>query len=316
MTPSPPWGTTYLLASGIFSAKPEYVTQYSVDLLEGKKMTKKTSSTATPQQATAPTDESVPVRICFERIIPDHLDPEAHVRRSLRGAMLGASPAATSGDEVIRVARMAVMLSKKWAPGTVLRCRFLDGSPTMRKKVKAVALGWEKTVNLKLKFVSSGPADIRISFYADSGSWSAVGRDALNTSYFPLHQPTMNFGWLRDDTDDAEYSRVVLHEFGHAFGCLHEHQSPKFARIWNRTAVMKYFQGPPNFWSPEEIESNVLQKYPMNGISATDYDDASIMLYAFDSKLFMDNLGPTNTNSKLSPKDVTKMQEMYPRPSK
>jgi hypothetical protein len=78
-------GTTYLLASGIFSAKPEYVTQYSVDLLEGKKMTKKTSSTATPQQATAPTDESVPVRICFERIIPDHLDP-----KPMRGAACAA----------------------------------------------------------------------------------------------------------------------------------------------------------------------------------------------------------------------------------
>ncbi len=26
----------------------------------------------------------------------------------------------------------------------------------------------------------------------------------------------MNFGWLEDDTDDEEYRRVVLHEFGHA----------------------------------------------------------------------------------------------------
>ena len=276
-------------------------------------MTKKTSKGAPLQQTVTTIDESAPVRICFERIIPDELDPEAHVRRSLRGAMLSASPKTLSVDGVIAAARMAVVLSKKWAAGSVLRCRFLDGSPVMRKKVKAIALEWEKTVNLKLKFVSNGPAEIRISFYADSGSWSAVGRDALNTSYFPPHQPTMNFGWLRDNTDDAEYSRVVLHEFGHAFGCLHEHQSPKFARVWNRAAVLKYFQGPPNFWSPEEIEYNVLQKYPMNGISATEYDDDSIMLYAFDSKLFLDNLGPTNTNSKLSSLDVTKMKEMYPK---
>ena len=37
-----------------------------------------------------------------------------------------------------------------------------------------------------------GHPDARVSFQADPGSWSAVGRDALNAAYFPLHQPTMN----------------------------------------------------------------------------------------------------------------------------
>jgi len=44
----------------------------------------------------------------------------------------------------------------------------------------------------------------------------------------------MNYGWLRDDTQDEEYSRVVLHEFGHALGCIHEHQQPKFGRVWDK----------------------------------------------------------------------------------
>jgi len=38
---------------------------------------------------------------------------------------------------------------------------------------------------------------------------------------------TMNFGWLTPDTEDSEYQRVVLHEFGHALGLLHEHQHPR-----------------------------------------------------------------------------------------
>ena len=109
---------------------------------------------------------------------------------------------------------------------------------------------------------------------------------------------------------------LCLHEFGHALGCIHEHQSPKFSRVWNREAVLKYFQGPPNFWSPDDIDRNVLRKYPMDGTSATDFDDASIMLYAFDGRLFADGLGPTNTNSALSPKDIVKMKEMYPKPGK
>ena len=121
----------------------------------------------------------------------------------------------------------------------------------------------------------------------------------------------MNYGWLRDGTDDGEYSRVVLHEFGHALGCIHEHQTPTFNRKWNKAAVMKYFQGPPNFWDEADIQSNVLQKYSPQGIAATQFDPQSIMLYAFDGKLFADGLGPTNSNSKLSPTDIRMIKSMY-----
>jgi len=253
-----------------------------------------------------------PMRICFERIIPDELDPERPVRRALREVMAANARQRLNASGVAHIARMALVTSKKWPAGTTLKCRFLDGSAKMRKKVQAVAHGWEKYENVKFKFVPTGPAEVRISFFADPGSWSAVGRDALNQAYFPLTQPTMNYGWLRDDTEDQEYSRVVLHEFGHALGCIHEHQQPKFARVWNRQAVMQYFQGPPNYWPPADIQHNVLDKYSPKGIAATQYDPKSIMLYAFDGRLFSDGLGPTNTNSKLSSADIKMIKSMYP----
>jgi hypothetical protein len=270
----------------------------------------------TPPNPPAPTARAADglVKICFERIIPDPIDPERMVRRELRRQMVDAAGGTgkLKADDVAHIARMAVVNSKKWPVGSKLRCLFLDGSPKMRTKVKAVALEWQKYADIKLKFVASGPAEIRISFYADAGSWSAVGRDALNTSYFPLHQPTMNYGWLRDDTADDEYHRVVTHEFGHALGCIHEHQSPKFERKWDVAKVMKYFQGPPNFWSPDEIKSNVLEKYSPKGISATVFDPKSIMLYAFDGALFADGLGPTNENTTVSALDVAMIKKMYP----
>ncbi|MER9304242.1 hypothetical protein [Mesorhizobium sp. M0496] len=255
-----------------------------------------------------------PVRICFERIIPDELDPERMVRRQMRQQMIEAAGGEKKlkADGVLTVAKMALVNSKKWTAGSVLRCRFLDGSVKMKSKVKAIALEWQKYADIKLQFVTKGSAEIRISFFADSGSWSAVGRDALNTSYFPTHQPTMNYGWLRDDTDDEEYHRVVTHEFGHALGCIHEHQNPKFTRTWNEAAVMKYFQGPPNYWDPNDIKSNVLDKYSPSGIAATEFDPDSIMLYAFDAALFSDGLGPTNQNTVVSPTDVKMIKKMYP----
>lgn len=277
---------------------------------------------AQKRKSAAESAEGVPLQaavrrahICFERIIPDELDPERHVRRALRGELLAAAGGARklSANEVGRVTRMAVITSKKWGPGFTLRCRFLDGSAKMQKKVRTLAKEWEKHANVKLKFVSKGAAEVRISFYADDGSWSAVGRDALNTGYFPLHQPTMNFGWVRDDSDPVEDRSVILHEFGHALGCIHEHQSPTFDRKWDKDAVMQYFKGPPNYWSEEDIRQNVLIKYSPKGIKATQFDPKSIMLYSFDAALFSDGQGPTNENSSLSATDRTMIRQMYPR---
>jgi Astacin (Peptidase family M12A) len=253
-------------------------------------------------------------RICFERILPDEVDAERTVRRALGGEMIAAAGGEKTlkADGVAHVRRMAVVNSKKWPRGFTVRCRFLDGSAKMQKKVRTLAKEWEKHANVKLKFVASGAAEVRVSFYDDDGSWSAVGRDALNTSYFPLHQPTMNFGWVRDDSDPVEDRAVVLHEFGHALGCIHEHQGPKFTRKWNQAAVLKYFSGRPNYWSEAEIRHNVLQKYSPQGISATKFDPKSIMLYSFGAGLFADGLGGTNENAKLSATDIAMIRRMYP----
>lgn len=257
------------------------------------------------------------LHICFERILPQDMDPGRGARHVIRELIAqkrgGDSFGALPKEDRDHVMRMAVQLSKKWPEHTVLKCRFLDGTPTMQRKVKAAARIWESYENVKFKFGSDANAQIRISFKADPGSWSAVGTDALNTSYFPKNKPTMNFGWLRDGTDTREYHRVVIHEFGHALGCIHEHESPKFTRVWNKAAVYKAFMGPPNNWSKAEIDSNILDKYSPQGMSATDYDPKSIMLYAFPAELFSDGLGPTNTNTELSAKDKTKIEEMYPK---
>jgi hypothetical protein len=123
----------------------------------------------------------------------------------------------------------------------------------------------------------------------------------------------MNYGWIRDNISESELQRVVLHEFGHALGCIHEHEGPRFTRKWNREAVLRYFSGPPNYWSREEIIANVLHKYNPRGILTTDYDPKSIMLYSFDANMFSDGKGPTNDNRALSARDKQMIRAMYPQ---
>lgn len=269
----------------------------------GKKKTGATSGSNSGQPARP--------RICFERIVPDEIDPERMVRRALRRTMMESDRDSLDPSEVAHRTRMALIRSKLWQPGQTIRCRFLQGTASVKKKVEAIAHEWEKHASIKFKFVKTGEAEIRIAFL-DDGSWSALGRDSLNRNYFPKHQPTMNYGWLDSSTPAIEYRRVVLHEFGHALGCVHEHQTPKFNRKWNRTKVLEYFSGSPNFWTTEDIDHNVLKKYSSTGVATTDFDPKSIMLYVFAAELFSDGQGATNDNSELSKLDISQIKKLYP----
>jgi len=281
------------------------------------------------------------LRICYDRVVPSPYQPArsttarvatsnyiAAVRQ--KTARLASAPPAhaslfqhvssiqnlgtLSAADPVAVARMALIDLKKWENGRTLHCHFLDGDDVQQGKVKDKADIWCDYANITFDFVDDPDAEVRISFQADPGSWSAVGTDCLITDYFPQYQPTMNFGWLRDDTPDEEYERVVVHEFGHALGCIHEHQSPTENLQWNADAVYAAFSGPPNYWSKDEIDHNILQKYSPEGISATRFDTDSIMLYQFDGSLFVDGQG-TPLNTHLSDQDKQMIGQMYPKPT-
>jgi hypothetical protein len=251
------------------------------------------------------------LQLCFDRVIPEeYARARTTVERVVIESNLVATPKLNPGA-VVSTAFLALPVLKMWENGRALKCRFLDGSPTQRRRTEEKAHLWEKYANITLKFVRTADAEIRISFGADTGSWSAVGTDALVERYFPRYQPTMNFGWLKDDTADEEYERVVVHEFGHALGCIHEHQSPKAKLNWNKREVYRVFSGPPNYWSRPQIDSNVLARYADRQMNASAFDGDSIMLYHFPDQLFTDAKG-TKANTRLSPGDRTFIKQMYP----
>lgn len=259
------------------------------------------------------------LRVCYDRILPEDLAGGSTLHKMREDAVRRAA-----GVNAVREAfhdldprqpiprpHMAIIAAKSWPAGSQLRCRFLSGSPTQQAKVIHKAKLWEQYANIHIDFVETEDEQVRIDFRKDEGSWSALGHDALNAAYFKKSEPTMNFGWLEDDTEDAEYERVVVHEFGHALGCIHEHQSPNEHLQWDVEAVYAQFSGPPNNWDKATIEANVLEKYSRRGLQATIFDRHSIMLYQFPAELFLNHVG-TPLNTHLSPKDKAFIAKMYP----
>ena len=154
---------------------------------------------------------------------------------------------------------MAVLTGRRWRIGRTLRVRFLGGDPEVRRRLQPFAHQWSDFANIKFVFGDDPDAEIRVAF-ADDGSWSCIGTDALAR---PPIQATMNYGWLTPGTDDTD-TRVVIHEFGHALGCIHEHSSPAAGIPWDKEAVYRYYQGPPNNWSRADVDFNLFQRYSQN----------------------------------------------------
>ncbi|HVN58750.1 MAG TPA: hypothetical protein VMT63_10655 [Bacteroidales bacterium] len=249
------------------------------------------------------------IHFCFDRVIAGDNKIEA-MNRAIYEDKRNKPVLTRLPGMSVSPQKMALITGKMWSTGRVLNICFLDGSKIQRNKTIAHASGWLKYANIGFSFNSAqARSDIRISFESDPGSWSYIGTDNIN---IPKNKPTMNFGWLTDNTADEEYNRVVLHEFGHALGCIHEHQNPKGGLKWNEEAVYKFFAGPPNNWSRDDTYQNVIQKYSLDQLNATKFDPKSIMLYSFPAELLMSGVG-TQENDKLSRSDMLYIRKMYPK---
>jgi hypothetical protein len=252
------------------------------------------------------------LHICVDRVVPHHHKEEAmkiavSENRDNEPLDLTRRPGASAHP-----AKIALFAGKLWSNGRVLGVRFLDGSKIQRKKTIEHAEKWSHYANVRFNFAAGAKAEIRVSFRADGDSWSAIGTDCQSTPDFPKGTATMNFGWLRDDSDDVEWNRVVVHEFGHALGAIHEHQNPKAGIKWKLAAVYKYFAGPPNHWSKDDTYYNVVQKYSVDQLNATNFDPASIMLYSFPGALVVGGKG-TPENTDLSAGDKAFIAKQYPK---
>ena len=209
--------------------------------------------------------------------------------------------------DVARHDELALEWRKQWQPGQELRIRFLDGDAQTKTLVEQIARTWLRHAGLHFVFGDRHTTELRITF-SGNGYWSYVGTDALR-----IHpdRPTMRLGGLSAGRDPALLRRVVLHEFGHAIGCVHEQSSPAAAIPWNEPAVYAYYRK-YSAWSDEEIRRNVLLRYSAATTRFTAHDPASIMQYAVPASLTVGGY-QIPWNNELSPGDKSFIARMYPR---
>jgi serralysin len=119
---------------------------------------------------------------------------------------------------------------------------------------------------------------------------------------------------INDRTSEKEFARTILHEFGHALGMVHEHQSPVNGIPWDETKVYNYYRTHYR-WNRKMVKSEVLRRYNVTNTNFSEFDPDSIMLYEVPSTVTKDGSSIRGQSNKLSPKDKSFIAKLYPRDS-
>jgi len=264
-------------------------------------------------------------------------------------------------------ARMANARGYLFKPGRVLTVAFKGGDYELHKDIARWAKTWEKYANLKFDFGhdkdkqqfrrwsrrnKQKKADIRISFEStkeNSGYWSAIGNDidweANGEPFYPANIPTMNFEDLRSRKKSKQRA-FVLHEFGHAMGFLHEHQSPSgkcnkefrwedeegYTPTFNKTdgyvrdkdglspGIFRVMEGKPYLWTRQQIKDNMLMQKRDYAFPRAKFDSKSIMKYYYEPWMYIKGKKSScysdQENTQLSELDKKSAAIAYPFPKK
>jgi hypothetical protein len=196
-------------------------------------------------------------------------------------------------------------------PGQVLRIRIMDGDAEIKAAIEEYAREWLLYANLRFEFGNFPDAEIRVTTYG-RGYSSLVGTDAQQV---PYDQATMTLGGPRGNLarvgDPAEVRRVVLHEFGHALGCIHEQARPNAPIPWDKPRVYAYYQT-YHGWDQARVDANIFERYGAPDLWASEqYDTTSIMQYAVDREHTIGGY-EIPWNMTLSETDKAFIATMYP----
>jgi hypothetical protein len=219
-------------------------------------------------------------------------------------------------------------MARLWPKGKAIAIRFLDppttpGIAPLRARVEGLARTWTDHTNLSFHFLADTdptPAEVsvRLAPYLDRRaglSRSYIGREALD---HVRRVATMDLIFAPSATD--EFRRfLVLHEFGHVLGLIHEHQRP--GRVFDWSPAIYDLARSAWRWERDQIDAQLQALYAApERVAGTRPDPKSVMMYPIRAGWahYRDDHSPfvVPINSNLSPGDKIASNSVYGFPAR
>jgi hypothetical protein len=159
-----------------------------------------------------------------------------------------------------------------WRTGQIITVALLNGTKEQEAAILAIAKEWEAHGNIKFEAADAARAMVRISLGKADANYSLVGTDILQVkpSECTMQLDAALFGKKKD-----QFRKVVLHQFGHVLGMVHEFNPVDGGFQWDKPFIARTYNRAG--WSATDIQQNIYGLYTHRITNGWRFDRSSIM---------------------------------------